>query len=163
MWSNFIHRKSRDGSPRLLSSFLTSIMPASRCLPQHPYYVASLLLLVDSGLKEGVPVSNSPSRRKKKKKKAKAQTEYMPALVVFLKILKQDSNSTSRIPIQMTSVFISLMKVGSHNHPQWQGSCKVSCFSNGAHCCPRKLSLHSKYQRGGDFLGRHQARPNTLF
>ena len=36
--------------------------------PQHPYYVALLLLLVDSGLKEGVPVSNSPSRRKKKKK-----------------------------------------------------------------------------------------------
>ena len=55
--------------------------------PQHPYYVALLLLLVDSGLKEGVPVSNSPSRRKKKKM-AKAQIEYMPALVAFLKSLK---------------------------------------------------------------------------
>lgn len=153
MWSNFIHRKSRDGSPRLLSSFLTSIMPTSRCLPQHPYYVASLLLLVDSGLKEGVPVSNSPSRRKKKKK-AKAQIEYMPALVVFLKILKQDSNSTSRIPIQMTSVFISLMKVGSHNHPQWQGSCKVSCFSNRGSLLSQETQSSQKVSKGRRFLGQ---------
>lgn len=68
------YKRSRGGGPRLLSSSIMPVMP-THCLPHGSYYVASLFILIDPWLQEGVSVSNShPKKEKAKVQNIKAQT-----------------------------------------------------------------------------------------